>query len=228
MKRFINIEEIKEVTKDMSAIKKLQYIWQYYWIPISAVAFAVFMALYLGYHTFFTVKDNWFFLLITNTRENVGNDSQLWKDYAEFTGYDTREKKIDFNNNSYFDASTTGGMNNNYYQAFVAFVESKKLDAAIGGKDSMLAIGASGRFLDLDLEACQSIKEKYEDRFLYCTPLDEEYGKDFVPVAIDLTDSKLMTKYHVYAKGESCVLAISAYAPHMEAIEKFLDMVIEE
>lgn len=228
MKRLINIEEIKEMTKGMPVGKKLQYIWQYYWIPICAVVLAVFMAFYLGYHAFFTVKDYWLFLLITNTRENVGNDSELWGEYVSYTGYDLKEKKVEFNNNSFFDASTKGGTNNNYYQAFAAYVESKTLDAVIGSRDSMVKIGESGRFLDLDDEKCQNIKEKYEERFIYCVPADEDYEKDLVPIAIDLTDSRLMTEYHVYGEGESCVLAIGAYAQHPDAVEQFLDMILEE
>ncbi len=226
MKQFFNIKEIKEVIKDMPTGKKIQYIWQYYWIPICAVAFALFMALYLGYHTFFTVKDNWVFILFTNTKEDVGNDSPLWEEYVEYSGYDIKKKKVEFNNNSFFDAAKKGGTNNSYFQAFVAYVESKTLDAVVGSEESLLAIGSSGRFMDLENDACKGIREKYEDRFIYCKPLDEDYEKELVPVAIDLSDTKLMTEYHIYQEGESCVLSIGAYAQHIDAVELFLDMLL--
>lgn len=228
MNMFIDFKEINSVIKDMPTKKKLEYIWHYYWIWICSVIFVIAMTLYLGYHIFFTVGDNWLFLLITNTRESVGNESDLWEEYVHYSGYDIQKKNVDFNNNSFFDASSAGGSNNNYYQAFIAFLDSKTLDAVIGNRESMLAVGESGRFMDLDQDVCSAIKAKYGDRFIYCTPADDDYGKHEVPVAIDLCDSRLMTEYHVYAENESCVLCINAYAPHMDAIELFLDMVLEE
>ena len=61
---------------------------------------------------------------------------------------------------------------------------------------------------------------------MYCIPYDEEYSTEPVPVGIDLSDSSLVTKYHIYE--DDCVLGISAYTQRLDAVEQFLAFVLEE
>ena len=79
--------------------------------------------------------------------------------------------------------------------------------------------------LDLGSEECSAIREKYSDRLVYCTPYDEEYSEEQVPVGIDLSDSLLISKYHLYPSD--CVLGISAYTGRLESAEMFLDFVLQ-
>jgi hypothetical protein len=156
----------------------------------------------------------------------VGDDSELWKGYVEYTGYDTTVKNVEFNNLSYFDCALNNQTGNEYYEMFVAHVEAGTLDAVTMEKESLVALGSSGRLIDLNDEKCASIMEKYGDRLVYCEPYDEEYELDMVPVGIDISDSILMTEYNLYP--DSCVLGIGAQAQHLDAVEKFLDYILEE
>ena len=54
----------------------------------------------------------------------------------------------------------------------------------------------------------------------------EEYFADPVPVGIDISDSLLVTKYHLYE--EDCVLGISAYTQRPESALTFLEFVLQE
>ena len=67
---------------------------------------------------------------------------------------------------------------------------------------------------------------KYEDRLIYAVPLDEEYSTEPVPIGIDLSDSALISKYHIYS--DSCAVGVSANCPHMDAVLKFLAFVLED
>jgi hypothetical protein len=67
--------------------------------------------------------------------------------------------------------------------------------------------------------------EMYGDRLIYAVPLDEEYSADSVPIGIDLTDSRLLTEYHIY--GDSCAVGLSANCPHMDAVLMFLSFAME-
>lgn len=129
---------------------------------------------------------------------------------------------------SFFDPAAGNVTGNEYYEMFVAHVEAGTLDAVTMEKESLVALGSSGRLIDLHDERCASILEKYGDRLVYCEPYDEtyqeEYGEALVPVGIDISDSILMTKYHIYP--DSCVLGIGAYAQHSDAVELFLDYVL--
>ena len=223
------LREEKEKIKSLDGSAKVRYIWDYYKLWIIGIAFAVFFVIYMGRLILTGVSDHWFYLMIVNTNKDVGNHSELWQEYADYTGYDQNEKTIEFNAASYFDyLDGSHARNNKYYETFVAYTEAGTLDAVVMDAEALKELGSSGRLLDLNSEACSSIAEKYGDRFIYCEPYDESYGEDLVAVGIDLSDSSLMTEYGIYTEGSSCALAIGAYSENLEAVELFLDMVTGE
>ena len=224
LKRHLGSE--REKIRDLPLKEKAAYIRDYYWLWILGILAAVIIPCYMLYRAFFTVKDYWFYAVYANTTADAGNRSDLWWDFVDQAGFDTHEKKVEFNAASYFDPSKSGGTTNSYYQAFVALVESGDLDIlTMEEPEGFEGIGSSGRLLDLNDEKCDAIREKYGDRLVYCTPNDEEYSDEPVPVGIDLSDSLLVTKYHVYEEG--CYLGISAYSDRIDAVEQFLDFVTE-
>lgn len=204
---------------------KLEYIWQYYYLWIIGVVAAVAFLSFAIHQFFFTVKENWFYITFNNTYAEIGDHSELWKGYVEYTGYDLKQANVIFNNVSFFDYKD-GVTGNTYFESFVAYTETGTLDAITMEADSLIALGETGRLIDLDSEACASIKEKYGDRFLYCEPFDEDYGSDQVAVAIDISDSILMTKYNIYPNN--CAIGIGAASKHLEAVEAFLDYIYAE
>lgn len=219
-KRFSEIQnQIREIEGRKA---RLEYIWQYYRLWIIGIAAAAAFLSFAVNRYFFTARENWIYCMFNNTYAEVGDGSDFWKGYADYTGYDTKEKNIIFNNRSYFDykENVTG---NSYFEAFVAYTEAGTLDVITMEAESLTSLGESGRLMDLDSEACSSIKEKYGSRFLYCEPNDEEYSAEPVAVAIDISDSILMTDYNIYP--ESCALAIGANSAHLEAVEAFLDYI---
>ena len=216
----------KEKIKGYPLNKKLEYIWGYYWLWIVAIVSVVFLAVYLIWHYTTAISENWIYVAFPNAMTEVGNESPFWKEYVEAQGYDLSEKNVMFNSSLYFDPTTAAGTANNYFQAFVAMVEAGTLDAVTLTRPEMEALGASGRLLDLSSEKTESLYRKYQDRLVYSIPYDEEYGTDPVPVGIDVSDSILMTRYHVYE--ESCVLGVGAYSSHIDAVETFLSWILEE
>ncbi len=204
--------------------QKIGYILGYYWLWILGILCGVLLIGYMICRANFAVKDYWFYGMFANTMEDGGNGSPLWRDFVAYAGFDADEKKVEMNAASYFDPSISGGTNNSYYQAFVALVESGDLDVVVMGRDSLEAVGRSGRLLDLEDERCASLLEVYRDRLVYCEPYDEEYSTRPVPVGIDISDSLLAEKYHLYS-GD-CVLGISAYSNRMESVRLFLEFVL--
>ena len=216
----------QEKLKDLSGRQKLQYILDYYWLWILGIGAALFLVIYIVYRAGFTVKDYWFYGVFANTMENGGNGSPLWEDYVSYTGYNTRQKRVEMNASSYFDPSVPGGTNNSYYQSFVALVESGDLDVVVLGKEGLKAIGSSGRLLDLRDEKCGSLMTDYADRIVFCVPYDEEYSEEPVPVGIDISDSLLVSRYHLYP--DDCVLGISACTKRPESAAEFLEFVLQD
>ena len=216
----------REKISYLDAGGKAAYVIHYYWLWILGIGGGIFLLCYILFHMFFTVKDYWFYGIFANTTAEAGNGSQLWKDFTEYAGYDTKQKKVEMNAASYFDPSVSGGTNNSYYQMFVAVTEAKDLDVLVMGTDGLRGIGSSGRLLDLRDETAGSILERYPDRIIYCEPNDEEYAQEQVPVGIDVSDSLLVTEYHLY-EGD-CALGLGAYTMRPESAELFLEFVLQD
>ncbi len=205
---------------------KAEYIWQYYKLWIIGIVCGVSLLGYIIYQVNNVLSENWLYVTFTNTYAEVGADSDLWEDFVAFADFDLTEKNVVFNNTSYFDYASNQGVGNTYYEVFVSYVDSGTLDCVTMEEDSLVALGATGRLLDLNSEECASIVEKYADRLVYCEPYDEDYSDDLVPVGIDVSDSCLMTEYQLYE--DSCVIGIGAYSQNIDAVELFLDYLIGE
>ena len=216
----------KEKLNGLTGIQKITYILDYYWLWLLGIFCAVFLLVYLTVHFFFTPKEYWFYIIFANTMEEAGNHSPLWEDYAAWCGYDTNAKKLEMNGSSYFDPSVSQGTNNSYFQSFVAVTEAGDLDAVVMGKDALAALGKGGRLLDLNDERCSGWTGRYEDRFVYCEPYDETYSDSPVPVGIDISDSILVTEYHLYPPD--CALGIGAYTKRPDETGQFLRFIFGE
>lgn len=199
---------------------KAEYIWNYYKIWIIAAAALLLFAVYIGRTVRGAIGDNWFYACFANTSADVGSDSAFCRDFADYAGYDLRQKNLVFNAQMYCRPSK-GKYNDVYYQNLVAFLDGGVLDVLIMEKPEIQTLGAGGRLLDLEDERVRAVYEKYKDRLVFCEPYRaEEYGKSRVAVGIDLAGSVLVGDHRAYPDG--CVLAISSQAPHMDQIECFL------
>jgi hypothetical protein len=134
---------------------------------------------------------------------------------------------VNFDNECYFDYSKNNAVGNTYYERLVTFIEAGVQDAVIMKSDDLISFGESGRLLDLESEECESIREKYGEYFIYCTPSDEDYSEgEQVAVGIDISESVLMSEYKIY--DDNCALGIGEYSSNVDAVELFLDYIFEE
>lgn len=205
--------------------EKAAYIWEYYKLWIIGLIFLLWFIPFAVYQYTTRIREYWCYMIFSNTYTDVDSGSDLWEDFTEYAGIDTREDYVKFNGESYFDY-LKGVTGNSYFEAFVTYADSGILDGIVMGSESLTALGKTGRLLDLNSDACESIREKYGDRFLYAEPFDVEYSEEEVPVCIDISDSKLETEYAVYA--EPIALGIGALSENVESVELFLDFILEE
>ena len=219
--------EEKEKLKRLPFKEKIRYIWTYFWIPIVAILFILIFGTFLIVRISTNIPDNWLMVTFANTTAQAGTGSQLWEDFTDYAGYDLKEKKVEFNAESYFDYLKDQAKGNAYYNAFVTLSDVGELDAITMESASLAALGQSGRLFDLNDEKCADLKAKYADRFVYYTPTDEN-GKELdpIPVGIDISDSLLVTKYHLYV--DSCALGVGAHSENIKEVGDFLSFVLGE
>lgn len=217
------IEESKKI-KSLSKKQQISYIWEYYKLWIIGILSTVLLLSWGTWQYVTTNPDNWFFACFANTRADLGDGSDFWADFANYAGYDLNEKNLVFNAQCYCDpVKKTSG--NGYYQMLIAYMESGDLDVLVMEKDRLQVIGASGRLMDLDDERVKKISKQYQDRLIYCKPLKQDYGKESVPIGIDLSGSILTEKNQAYT--EDVALGINALASHIDEVEVFLAYLFE-
>ena len=219
--------EEKEKIKALPFKEKIQYIKMYFWIPIVAILFVLIFGTFLVIRIVNNIPDNWLMVTFANTYAKADTGSKIWNDFTEYAEYDLSDKKVEFNASSYFDYTKNQAKGNAYYNAFVTLADAGELDAITMEPESLSALGQSGRLFDLNDEACSAIKAKYADRFIYYTPTDEDGVElDPIPVGIDISDSRLITEYHVYSEG--CALGIGAHSENIKEVGDFLSFVLGE
>lgn len=210
--------------KSMPVEKRLEYIWDYYKLWIIGILSTVILVTWSAVHFLTTPGDNWFYACFANTYADLGSDSPFCQGFAEYAGFDLGEKNIIFNAECYCDP-TKGTYGNRYYETLVAMMDSGTLDVVVMEQEQLKAIGATGRLLDLEDERLGDFADWWADRLVYVEPEAEGYEKELVPIGVDLQGTILVGPYRAYPDG--AVLGISAYAPHYDEVERFLQYIME-
>lgn len=219
------LEEEREKLSKMSFPKAIKYIWQYYWIYILGIVGAICGIWYLVTHLLAGEPKYWLYAAFANSTASAGNNSRIWKDFAEYSGYDLSEKRIEFSNNLFFDYNGGRIKGTEYYNSFVALTETGTLDLITMDPSQLAPLGQSGRLMNWDFEECAKLREKYADRLIWYEPGENSEINESFPVGIDISDSLLVTKYEVYPKNAA--LGIGIQSTRLDAVEKFLDFIFE-
>ena len=199
------------------------YVWTYYRIWIAGIVGVLGVAIFLLVRLITVPGENYFFACFPNTYANLGQGSAFYEDFAEYAGYDLKEKNLEFNTSIYCKPSNGSG--STYYRTLISFLDSGALDVLVMEREDIETIGEVGRLLDLEDERMGDFTERWADRLVYVEPIGD-YEKDWVPVGVDLAGSKLVDEYRAYPDG--AVLGVSAQAGHLDQVEIFLNYIFSE
>ena len=216
-------KEERAKLSEMSFKKGVKYIWQYYWIFILGFIGIVWLAVFAVNRLITGVPEYWLYASLANSTVSSANVSRLRDDFAAYTGWDMKEKRIELSTSMYFDYNRNQARGNEYYNTFVALTDSGTLDLITMYPEQLAPLGESGRLLDWNLESCDALREKYADRLIWYQPPEDAEETDPVPVGIDISDSLLVTIYGIYP--ESAALGIAAGTIRLDAIAEFLEFI---
>ena len=213
--------------RGMSLRGKLSYIVTYYWVQLALIAFALAFGLYLHSQMSVQLAENYFAACFANTTAELGPDSDFGRGFAQYAGYDLKQKNLVLLDECWCHPGETSAFNNTYYNLLVTYLDSGTLDVLVMPAEDLAAVGQSGRLMDLRDARTAALFAAYADRLVYVTPnAQSDYGHEPVPVGIDLAGTPLVGENAPY--GESAVLGVSALAPHPEQAERFLRYLFEE
>ena len=199
---------------------KLKYIWQYYRLWLIGIGFVLGFAAYALWIYFTVPGDIHFYAICSNTYARLGQGSDFYNGFVEAAGYDLSTGVVEIDCANYCKPSgrVTG---NTYYEKLISMLDAGVDDIWIAQAEDVVAVGEAGRLMDLNSDAAKELRERYGDRFVYCTPLDESYSRAPVPVGIDLSGTALTGEYSAYPEG--AVLGVNAYTRRFDQVVVFLD-----
>ena len=205
--------------------QRTEYVWDYYKLWLTGI-FAVIVILCWWIPQLVSAnRGNWFCACFANTYAEIGTNSDFWREYARYAGYDLREKNLMFNARIYCDP-TRENYGNEYYRLLIAMMDSGTADVIVMERERLQALGSAGRLMDLEDERTADLFDRYENRLVWCEPLNPDYGKTSVAIGIDLTDSLLVGENCAYP--EEAVLGLNALSPHPDQAAVFLRYIFEE
>ena len=202
---------------------KLKYLWQYYKLWIIGIAFVVSFTTYALYNYLTVPGDIHFYGILSNTYAPLGPGSEFYKGFVEAAGYDLKTGVVEIDCANYCKPSGTLAAGNTYYEKLISMLDAGVDDVWVAEAEDVVALGETGRLLDLNTDA--AIRKKYSDRFVYCTPLQEGYSDQPVPIGIDLSDTALVGEYRAYPNG--AVLGVSAQTKRADQALVFLDYLFQ-
>ena len=210
----------REKLKGYSLRGRLKYIWQYYRLWIIGIGFVLCFAAYAIWNYVTVPGEIHFYGIFSNTYAQLGKGSAFYDGFVKAAGYDLSTGVVEIDCANYCKPSGRV-IGNDYYEKLISMIDGGVDDVWIAQAEDVIAIGEAGRLLDLNSELAAPLREKYADRFVYCTPLDESYSDQPVPVGIDLSGTALVGEYRAYSEG--AVLGVSAHTRRFDQVPVFLE-----
>ena len=198
----------------------IRYIWQYYRLWIIGIGFVVGFIAYAVIIYVTVPGDIHFYGICSNTYARLGPGSDFYNGFVEAAGYDLRTGVVEIDSANYCKPSVNA-TGNTYYEKLISMLDGGVDDVWIAGEADVVAVGETGRLMDLNGAAADGRFSKYADRFVYCTPLRDDYSADPVAVGIDLAGTWLVGEYCPYPGG--AVLGVNAITKRPEQAAAFLD-----
>lgn len=211
----------RESIKDASLKKKLEYLWNYYWVQILIVA--GFVLTIVGV-----------FSVVTNKKESVLNgiyvncynadyvNGDLIEEFVEEQGIDLKKQEVYFVTDLTYrldDGMTSGSANKQTTQALTIYHESGTMDFVVAQKEIMEELALKNYFADLgDILT----DEQYKAWESYFISFPNSKGEQ-VPVLIDMSKSEIVKDGYEGEAKESLVLGVVIGAPHKEMVGKYIE-----
>lgn len=136
----------------MTKRQKLQYIWDYYKLPIAAICIAVYVIIYIIYGHY-THKDTALYTALVNVNAGENLTDQLSNVFLESQSINTAKNKL----NLYSGLYLTNDENSIYHEytyasrmKILATIDSEQLDIAIMDKEAFDTFSQNGYLCDLD------------------------------------------------------------------------------
>lgn len=212
--------EKKTNIRELDNKQKVQYIWDYYRLPIIIVIAVIFFIGSLIHH-YVTYKEPALDVIMVNSNMAYAEEFPEFDNFYELTGLDPADEPIAVDASIIF--SSLEEPTSDYYN-----IQNLSLRIAVGGNDIIFApeeiysyYAASGSMMDLSTILSDAELSQYANQLLYAT--DEETGVSY-PCAIKLSEEHWALTNGYYS--QPCYLGIIVNTDAAELSSEFLHYVL--
>lgn len=142
----------RETFRQLHGWKKLEYIWDYYKLPLAASCIILYVIGYMLYGHF-THKETILHTALVNVSAGETLTGQLDTGFLNFTGADSRKEQLELYTGLYL----TDDENNVYHEytyasrmKILASIDSKQLDVVLMDREAFDSFSQNGYLCDLD------------------------------------------------------------------------------
>lgn len=137
---------------DLHGKKKLQYIWDYYKLPLTVICVVLYTAIYISYRHF-TDKDPVLYAALVNVDAGETLTEQLSDDFLPAAGMDTSRNTVCLYSNLYL----TDDRASDYYEyaytsqiKILAAIDGERLDVVLMDREAFDSFARDGYLCDME------------------------------------------------------------------------------
>lgn len=224
--------------RDLHGAQKIQYIWDYYKLPLALLAIVLYVIVYILYRHL-TYKDTILYTALVNVNAGETLTEQLAEGFLEVSGIDTSKNKL----HVYADLYLTDDENNAYHEytyasrmKILASIDGELFDVVLMNQEAFDAFSQNGYLCNLDelladenpdfyndinpfivnniyIEEDNSFELIFDSSIPYNT-VSEEY-----PMGLDLSQARLIKQAGF---GETVYFGIIENSPRKETAVAYL------
>lgn len=171
---------------DLHGKKKLQYIWDYYKLPLTVICVVLYTAIYISYRHF-TDKDPVLYAALVNVDAGETLTEQLSDDFLPAAGMDTSRNTVCLYSNLYL----TDDRASDYYEyaytsqiKILAAIDGERLDVVLMDREAFDSFARDGYLCDMERLLSEKAPAFYEDA--------KPFIAENTPMALELTQAGLL------------------------------------
>ena len=217
--------EKKTDFKALSGKAKVQYIWDYYKLPIFASIFCIAAAASLIHH-YVTYREPVLNVLMINSISGPMTTEDGFDEFLDAYGYDKEEFPVSLYGSLYFPEDTQSAAAADSYQNYeilATMIAAGDNDIFFGTGDTFLSYAEQGALMDLSKVLSPEMFEKYEDSMIYSTNSGES---DPYPCAIEIKDNSWLKRSGYY--DGSCYFGILFRSENTTAATQFAEFLLSQ
>lgn len=225
-----DIRAEKKKLKNMSMKEKLQYIWDYYRIPILVISLGMIMAIFIIKDVISNNRPTHLYACMLNSNYSYDNDTELINEYINYADIDTQAEQLilDFSMQIHLDDADQ--MSLAYQQKIMALFAADELDVLVGDEQIVKSYAEADGFANLEEFLPDDLKSELAEKgYSYYHYTSEDGGS--VPIGLYMDSCKRLQEdgtMGTYPEDSRPIFTIAWNTPHPENSIEFLRFLISK